>query len=254
MADRSPAASSPAPSRPVLRSRPLQPMVPATRAPSGPNRARFPGADGGSPSVRTVVPMTTVRPSRRAASTAANASRSIGSPPRRASRFTGAPLRGSPDPSGRTPPHSRSGFLGGPFALLLLLAELVEDAAGQDDLALAGGQVEGGGEAVLALDPDLDLVGPAGHGPAQVGHGELVAHLEPVVGRLVDGEREQPLGDQVAPVDAGEALGQDAAHPEGQRGQGGVLAAGPLAVVLAADDEPAVPVLGPLHEPRVLLH
>src|SRR5215211_4085563 len=74
MADRSPAASSPAPSRPVLRSRPLQPIVPASRAPSGPNSARLPGADGGSPSVRTVVPMTTVRPARLDSSSAANTS------------------------------------------------------------------------------------------------------------------------------------------------------------------------------------
>src|SRR5918999_5175210 len=86
------------------------------------------------------------------------------------------------------------------------------------------------------------------------GDRELVADLEPVVGLLDDGEREQALSDQVAPVDAGEALGEDAADSEGERGQGGVLAAGPLAVVVAADDEPALPVLGPLHEPGVLLH
>src|SRR5215218_4364366 len=78
MPDRSPAASSPAPSRPALRSSPLQPMVPASSAPSAANRARFPGADGGSPSVRTVVPMTTGRPSRLAAATAASTSVSMG--------------------------------------------------------------------------------------------------------------------------------------------------------------------------------
>src|SRR4029453_562341 len=170
MPDRSPAASSAAPSRPAWRSRPLQPIVPASRAPSGENRARFPGADGGSPSVFTVVPITTVRPSRRAASIAANTSALIGPP-------------------------------------LLLIPELVEDAAGQGGLAFARGQVDRGGEAVLALDPHLDLVGAALHGPGEVVDGQLVPDLEPVVGLLVDDKWEQALGDQVAPVDAGEALG-----------------------------------------------
>src|SRR5215211_5440866 len=215
MPDRSPAASSPAPSRPALRSRPLQPMVPASRAPSGANRARFPGADGGSPSVRTVVPMTTVRPPCLACSMAANTSA---------------------------------------LTLLLPLPELVEDAAGQDDLALAGGQVEGGAEPVLALDPHLDLVRPAVDGLPDAGDGQRVADLEPVVGRLVDAQRDQALGDQVAAVDAGETLGEDAADAEGERGQGGVLAAGSLAVVVAADDEASVPALGPLHKAGVLLH
>src|SRR4029450_8297666 len=114
MPDRSPAASSPAPSRPAWRSRPLQPIVPASSAPSGENRARFPGADGGSPPVFTVVPITTVRPSRPAASIAANTSALIGPP-------------------------------------LLLIPELVEDATGQGDLAFARGQVDRGGGAAPSL-------------------------------------------------------------------------------------------------------
>src|SRR5215218_6298773 len=135
----------------------------------------------------------------------------------------------------------------------LLLPELVEDAPGQGDLALTGGQVEGGGEAVLALDLHVDPLRPARHGVPEAGNGQLIADLEPVVGRLVDQEGEQALGDQVAPVDAGQALGQDAADAEGEGGQGGVLTAGPLAVVLPGHDEAAAPALGPLDELWVLL-
>jgi len=62
-----------------------------------------------------------------------------------------------------------------------------------------------------------------------------------------------PLGHEVAAVDAGERLRDDRADAELQRGQGGVLARGTLAVVASADDEAAAPFADALAESRVAM-
>src|SRR6266536_1582374 len=110
--------------------------------------------------------------------------------------------------------------------------ELVQHAPGDDDLALARGQVEPGTERLLALDLDLDLVRAAGDRLAEPEDHQPVANLQPVVCVGLDVERDEPLRDQVAAMDAGEPLGEDAADAKLQGSQGGVLAAGALPVVL----------------------
>jgi hypothetical protein len=56
-----------------------------------------------------------------------------------------------------------------------------------------------------------------------------------VVGRVVEGERQDPEVHEVLPVDAGEALGHHQTQPEIARRERGVLAARSLAVVVAVD-------------------
>ena len=74
-----------------------------------------------------------------------------------------------------------------------------------------------------------------------------------VVGVVGEGQREDPLGDQVAAVDAREALRDHRLDAELERRQRGVLARGALPVVVAADDEAAPPLLQPRAELRVAM-
>ena len=73
-----------------------------------------------------------------------------------------------------------------------------------------------------------------------------------VVGGVLEGEWEQALLLEVGLVDAGEAAGYDGGASEEPGGEGGVLAAASLAVVVVADYDPADPgvpvVLGGLGE------
>ena len=72
-----------------------------------------------------------------------------------------------------------------------------------------------------------------------------------VVGRVLEQERDDSLGDQVAPVDAREALRDHGAHAELGGRERGVLAARALAVVVAGDDEASAPLLRAARELRV---
>lgn len=91
--------------------------------------------------------------------------------------------------------------------------EVVHHAAGDHHLTLTGGEVEPGAERLLTLDLHLDLVRTAGDRLPEPTDRQPVAQLQPVVCVGVDVERDEPLCDQVAAVDAGEALGEDAADP-----------------------------------------
>src|SRR5215207_7655110 len=151
----------------------------------------------------------------------------------------------------------RAGAIAGAAApgrrLLRLAAKVLEQPAAHEDLALLGREVV----------PELDLVaGVAVAARDQVRAGlELLAQVRerPRLADLrlavvvVGGERERddPLRDQVAAVDARERLRDHRLDAELQRGERGVLARGALAVVVAADDEPAAPLLDPLAELRV---
>ncbi len=72
-----------------------------------------------------------------------------------------------------------------------------------------------------------------------------------VARRILEQQRNDPLRDQVPPVDPGEALCDHGANAELRRGQRGVLAARSLAVVVAGDDEPSAPLLRAPRELRV---
>ena len=71
-----------------------------------------------------------------------------------------------------------------------------------------------------------------------------------VVGRVLEEQRHDPLRDQVAPVDAREALRDHGADAELGGRERRVLAARALAVVVAGDDEPSAPLV---RAPRELL-
>jgi hypothetical protein len=78
-----------------------------------------------------------------------------------------------------------------------------------------------------------------------VGHLELIPLLHPVVvGGILEYQGQDPEVDEVPLVDPGEAQGQHGPGPEEARGQGRVLAARALPVVLPGDDEVALPSLG----------
>ena len=72
-----------------------------------------------------------------------------------------------------------------------------------------------------------------------------------VVGRVLEEERHDALGDQVAPVNPREALRDHGPDTELGRREGSVLATRSLAVVVARDDEPSAPLVRPLREPLV---
>lgn len=74
----------------------------------------------------------------------------------------------------------------------------------------------------------------------------LASGQQLVVGRIEEGERDDPLGDEVAPVNSGERLRKDRLHPELLGGQRDVFAAGTLPVAVAGNDEAAVRLRSPL--------
>ena len=68
---------------------------------------------------------------------------------------------------------------------------------------------------------------------------------------VLEQQRDDPLGDQVAPVDPREALRDHGPDAELRRRERGVLAARALAVVVAGDDEASAPLLRAARELRV---
>src|SRR4051812_15858822 len=148
----------------------------------------------------------------------------------------------------------RPGALAGRAALggglLGLAPQVLEQAAAEQHLALLVGEVVGQLElAAVVLDLRADRLGAALELVAQLRQLPALADLGLVVVGLVDeGQRDDPLRDEVAPVDARERLGDHRANAELQRRQGGVLARRALAVVVAADDEAAAPLADPLAE------
>ena len=114
-------------------------------------------------------------------------------------------------------------------AVQALALRVGEQAAGEQDLALARGQgqLERNGAAVELGGAGLDRRTDARDRP-------LVALLDALVVRLVgERQRHDPLRDQVRAVDAGEALRDDRADAEVERRERRLLAARALAVVVA---------------------
>src|SRR5262249_61694534 len=69
-----------------------------------------------------------------------------------------------------------------------------------------------------------------------------------VICRVLEQQRNDPLGDQVAAVDPREALGDHGANAELRGRQGRVLTARALAVVVAGDNKASSPLVRPLGE------
>ena len=94
------------------------------------------------------------------------------------------------------------------------------------------------GAAVGVADQAGDML--AGGEPGQVQQAQPVVGGQPlVVGRIIEGERQQALLLEVALVDAGQAAGDHRRAAQQPRRQGGVLAAAAFAVVPVTDDDPA---------------
>src|ERR671911_3150361 len=107
----------------------------------------------------------------------------------------------------------------------LLLAKLAQNAAREQNAPLSWREL--GEECYLLVSsPQWDLLVTVLQALAQVRKFPLVALLELLVVRFVrELQGENALGDQIPPVDAGEALGDHSSDAEVQRGQGRVLAA-----------------------------
>jgi hypothetical protein len=111
-----------------------------------------------------------------------------------------------------------------------LRGELVQHAVGDEDPALAGersSRAWNGSFLSVWISTSSALFVTAAPEP---GDRQPVAHLQPVVDVGVDVERDEPLRDQVAPVDAGEPWARTPQTPS-CRERGGMLTAGALAVV-----------------------
>ena len=124
----------------------------------------------------------------------------------------------------------------------LRFAEVADQPARHDDLALAGQEVvrERDRPAAVGDDLGLDLVLALGD-PVQPRDAPRLSELSAVVVRFVlEEEWHDPLRDQVAPVDAREALGDHGAHAElrgsERRARGSILP-----VVVPRDDEASAP-------------
>src|SRR3712207_2062761 len=116
------------------------------------------------------------------------------------------------------------------------LAELAQDAACDEDVALPL-RVLGEKRDLVSVRAGRYLLVAVLEAPPQVGQLPLLPLLEPLVVRLVlEAQGQYALGDQVAPVDAGEALGDHGSDPEVQRGESGVLPARALPVVVPPHD------------------
>ena len=98
-----------------------------------------------------------------------------------------------------------------------------------------------------------ELLAAGFHQGAHAGEGQLIAEVDAVVIRLVcESHGQDAVVDQVRLMDAGEALRHHRADAQVQRHQGGVLAAGALAVVAAGDEDAAALRLGTGRE--ILVH
>src|SRR5215212_9003002 len=133
----------------------------------------------------------------------------------------------------------------------LLLAKLAQNAAREQNAPLPWREL--GEECYLFVSsPQWDLLLTVLQAFAQVRKFPLVALLELLVVRLVcELQGENALGDQIPPVDAGEALSYHRSDAEVQRGQGRVLAATTLTVVVPANDKARRHLLGLLVVLRV---
>ena len=106
-----------------------------------------------------------------------------------------------------------------------LVAQVGQQPARDQDLALALGQVVGEGDLLIAVDLGGDLVRALRKLLLEVGQGSGLPNLGAVVVALVvKSQRDDALGDQVAAVDAGKRLGDHRLYPEMKRRQCGVLA------------------------------
>jgi transketolase N-terminal domain/subunit len=95
---------------------------------------------------------------------------------------------------------------------------------------------------LLLHDPHRDLVALLGQRRPNVGHFPgVVRARQRVVSLVGECQRNQALRDQVAPVDAREALGDHRRDAEILWCQCCMFAGRPLAVIVPADDEPALP-------------
>src|SRR5215213_5180960 len=133
----------------------------------------------------------------------------------------------------------------------LLLAKLAQNAAREQNAPLPWREL-GEESYLLVSSPQWDLLVTVLQAFAQVRKFPLVALLELLVVRLVcELQGENALGDQIPPVDASEALSYHRSDAEVQRGQGRVLAATTLTVVVPANDKARRHLLGLLVVLRV---
>src|SRR5215218_7448817 len=119
----------------------------------------------------------------------------------------------------------------------LLLAKLAQYAAREQNAPLPLREL--GEEChLLVSSPQRDLLVAVLQAFPQVQKFPLVALLELLIVRFVcELQGENALGDQIPTVDAGEALSYHRSDAEVQRGQGRVLAATTLTVVVPAHDQ-----------------
>src|SRR5262245_16324015 len=90
---------------------------------------------------------------------------------------------------------------------------------------------------VLVLIEDVDLVA-ALNGLSYIGQAQDILWRDPVpVVRIGEGQGKDAEVDQILPVNAREALGDNGFDPEIARGNGRMLAARPLTIIAPADDE-----------------
>ena len=131
-----------------------------------------------------------------------------------------------------------------------LPAQVLEQPAAQQHLALLRREVVAQLDLVAVVDDGGDGVRALLELLAQPREPPGLAHLgAPVVLLVGEGQRHDPLGHEVAAVDAREGLGDHRVHAELERRERGVLARGALAVVVAADDEACLPLADALAEP-----
>src|SRR5207244_2186250 len=107
--------------------------------------------------------------------------------------------------------------------------------------------------AILSYTQDDDLPRSQFVLPADRGEAPVLADGGLAVDVVVDQHRHDPVVDQVPAMDSVEGLGEYRPHAQLERGQGGVLPARALPVVVAGHDEAAAPFLRPGHELGVLL-
>src|SRR5919109_388729 len=111
----------------------------------------------------------------------------------------------------------------------LLLAQIADQTAGDDDLALAGQEVMGDRDRAVLADLDLELVLALGDRMQPRDPPDLPKLGLVVIGLVLEEQRDDPLGDQVPTMDAREALRDHGTDAELSRRERRVLAARSLA-------------------------
>jgi hypothetical protein len=139
------------------------------------------------------------------------------------------------------------------FLLPRLLAGVIEQPAGQQDIPLPGRYRHPDLYLpVAAAERDTFAARGGGYLLVYAVYRYLVAFGEGgVVGLVFEAEGQYAVIYEVCPVYTREAQSDDALDAQIQRGQRRVLAAGALAVVLSRDDEAAAVFLRPRREPGV---